>query len=306
MGKVLFFIFLMFWIRATLPRMRVDRLMNFAWKYLVPLSIVNILVGGRLVRARDPAGLADLAELDLGHGLVTGLIAGCRPIWLVFWLNRRTSAERSARARSGRRSARSGRESRRRCEPLAATDVPSRSRSRRMRDISSSNASHSVGVATRDPGLVRGHRGGRAGGGPGDGAGAEPGPRGAVPDRVLLHGRLPVRAARGRVPGGAPGAGLHRRGRDPADVRDHADAQHPGRRPEPARRRRGSCPGWSPGCCVFLVLAFGISVPERASALSIRGRRPSARPPLDQVERGQPPRRDRRRSTTWPRSSATS
>ena len=44
LGKVLFFIFLMFWVRATLPRMRVDRLMNFAWKYLVPLCIVNILV----------------------------------------------------------------------------------------------------------------------------------------------------------------------------------------------------------------------------------------------------------------------
>ena len=43
-AKVACFIFLMFWIRATLPRMRVDRLMNFAWKYLVPLSIVNILV----------------------------------------------------------------------------------------------------------------------------------------------------------------------------------------------------------------------------------------------------------------------
>ena len=44
--KVLFFIFVMFWVRATLPRMRVDRLMNFAWKYLVPLSIVNILIAG--------------------------------------------------------------------------------------------------------------------------------------------------------------------------------------------------------------------------------------------------------------------
>jgi NADH-quinone oxidoreductase subunit H len=41
--KVGGFIFVMFWIRATLPRMRVDRLMNFAWKYLVPMSIVNIL-----------------------------------------------------------------------------------------------------------------------------------------------------------------------------------------------------------------------------------------------------------------------
>jgi NADH-quinone oxidoreductase subunit H len=37
------FVFVMFWIRATLPRMRVDRLMNFAWKYLVPMSIINIL-----------------------------------------------------------------------------------------------------------------------------------------------------------------------------------------------------------------------------------------------------------------------
>jgi NADH-quinone oxidoreductase subunit H len=42
-AKVTGYIFLMFWIRATLPRMRVDRLMNFSWKYLVPLSIVNIL-----------------------------------------------------------------------------------------------------------------------------------------------------------------------------------------------------------------------------------------------------------------------
>ncbi len=39
---MLFFIFVVFWVRVTLPRMRVDRLMNFAWKYLVPLSIANI------------------------------------------------------------------------------------------------------------------------------------------------------------------------------------------------------------------------------------------------------------------------
>jgi NADH-quinone oxidoreductase subunit H len=42
--KVLMYVFLMFWVRATIPRMRVDRLMGFAWKFLVPVAILNLLV----------------------------------------------------------------------------------------------------------------------------------------------------------------------------------------------------------------------------------------------------------------------
>ncbi|MSP22911.1 MAG: NADH-quinone oxidoreductase subunit NuoH [Dehalococcoidia bacterium] len=34
--------FVLVWLRATLPRFRLDQLMAFAWKYLIPLSIANV------------------------------------------------------------------------------------------------------------------------------------------------------------------------------------------------------------------------------------------------------------------------
>ena len=60
LAKVSGFIFLMFWVRATLPRMRVDRLMNFAWKFMVPLSIVNVLVAALWYELVHAAGAAVL------------------------------------------------------------------------------------------------------------------------------------------------------------------------------------------------------------------------------------------------------
>jgi NADH-quinone oxidoreductase subunit H len=39
------FIFII-WIRSTLPRMRIDHVMGFAWKFLLPLALINILITG--------------------------------------------------------------------------------------------------------------------------------------------------------------------------------------------------------------------------------------------------------------------
>jgi NADH-quinone oxidoreductase subunit H len=44
MMKTYLFIFLAMWVRATLPRLKPDQLMGFSWKFLIPLSLLNIFV----------------------------------------------------------------------------------------------------------------------------------------------------------------------------------------------------------------------------------------------------------------------
>jgi NADH-quinone oxidoreductase subunit H len=47
--KTLFLIFVFFWVRATLPRLRYDQLMSLGWKVFLPLATVNALVTAILV-----------------------------------------------------------------------------------------------------------------------------------------------------------------------------------------------------------------------------------------------------------------
>jgi len=48
--KVYFLLFLMIMARWTYPRVRFDQLLNFSWKYLVPFSLVNLLITAVIVK----------------------------------------------------------------------------------------------------------------------------------------------------------------------------------------------------------------------------------------------------------------
>lgn len=46
LAKTFALMLVMMWIRDTLPRLRIDQLMGFAWKLLVPLALLNIMLTG--------------------------------------------------------------------------------------------------------------------------------------------------------------------------------------------------------------------------------------------------------------------
>lgn len=43
-GKICGFLFFYIWVRGTLPRFRFDQLMNFGWKFLLPLALINVII----------------------------------------------------------------------------------------------------------------------------------------------------------------------------------------------------------------------------------------------------------------------
>ena len=51
--KVLFFLLLYIWVRATVPRFRYDQLMGFGWKFLLPVAMVNILATSLVLALRS-------------------------------------------------------------------------------------------------------------------------------------------------------------------------------------------------------------------------------------------------------------
>ena len=75
--KIFALIAIMIWLRGTLPRLRVDQLMGFAWKFLLPLSILNIFIAGSALHLL--AG-GRLAGLDEKQPILRQLMEGANPL----------------------------------------------------------------------------------------------------------------------------------------------------------------------------------------------------------------------------------
>ncbi|MPZ22130.1 MAG: NADH-quinone oxidoreductase subunit NuoH [Dehalococcoidia bacterium] len=72
-AKSLAMIVVIFWLRASLPRLRIDQLMAYCWKILLPVAFVQILLNGFVVvyDLPDVAFLVTSGALLLGLGYLT-------------------------------------------------------------------------------------------------------------------------------------------------------------------------------------------------------------------------------------------
>ncbi len=61
--KVYLLCFVFIWVRSTLPRLRSDQLMQFAWLILIPVTLVNILVTGLIYLLINSIGLGNYTNL---------------------------------------------------------------------------------------------------------------------------------------------------------------------------------------------------------------------------------------------------
>jgi NADH-quinone oxidoreductase subunit H len=77
-SKLLVLIAGFIWVRGTLPRLRTDQLMGLAWKFMLPMALVNILVAGlwRFMPAGVTRWIICSIPVAAGYVLLGGLLAG--------------------------------------------------------------------------------------------------------------------------------------------------------------------------------------------------------------------------------------
>jgi NADH-quinone oxidoreductase subunit H len=76
--KVLAVVYVYVWIRATLPRIRYDRLMAFGWKLLIPFGLLWVLVTGAIIVLPDVYGRRAVL---IGTAAVLGILVVLTLVW---------------------------------------------------------------------------------------------------------------------------------------------------------------------------------------------------------------------------------
>ena len=77
-GKVLLVVYVYIWIRATLPRMRYDRLMSFGWKLMIPWGLVWVLVTAAILVLPDVYGRRQVLT---GIAIAAGAVLVLSLLW---------------------------------------------------------------------------------------------------------------------------------------------------------------------------------------------------------------------------------
>jgi len=67
-------IFLIMWIRSTFPRLRVDQLLGFSWKTLVPLALVNLFIVALVAKLVDPGWIRTIILLGSNIALLAAAL----------------------------------------------------------------------------------------------------------------------------------------------------------------------------------------------------------------------------------------
>ena len=87
LGKTYLVVLFMFWLRGTYPRLRIDQLMAFGWKVLIPLSFVNVVITAFQLFYGWPAWTLTIMSL--------GVLAV--PVYLQIRIQRQPAMERARR-----------------------------------------------------------------------------------------------------------------------------------------------------------------------------------------------------------------
>src|SRR5437899_4594170 len=86
--KVMMFMMMYVWFRATFPRFRFDQLMDLGWKWMIPLALGNIFVTGIVVLALQHSSINGEVVLS-----VLGAFTIASPLFLLIRGVRRPAAK---------------------------------------------------------------------------------------------------------------------------------------------------------------------------------------------------------------------